>query len=448
MKGQAKQAPSLGRRMIAWQGMALLLAWPVLSLLLSYRQLYGDPTQVEAQLRDWGGLLVEAARGPADGRQHRLDAAERALVRAYSLDQLGEQLRPRYQLWSADERQLLARSAEALDPAEPSLSLSASDGQLRLHIGAAPRPPDSVLPVLAQVLPMQLGVFIWHGLWIWLSVRWGLMPLRQLAQRIAQRRAGDLTPLMVDRSYAETAPVVSSLNALLQRESQRLDAERNFLADAAHELRTPLAAVSAQAHLLLQEPEPDARRDAATALRQGIERVSHLLAQLLTMARAEARDDPAKQAGQRLDLAELLRERAALLAPLARGRHIELSLQAPDELYWLGERSALHSVIDNLLDNAIRYTPPGGRVEASLRARPGGELCLSVADDGPGIALAEQERVFERFYRVAGNSETGTGLGLAIARRMAQRLRGRIEVGGGLAGRGVGFSLILPLPAD
>lgn len=429
--------------MIAWQGLALLLAWPALSLLVSLQQVYMDSASTEQQLRDWGLLLVEAARGPAEGRQGRLDAAEQALIRASSLDLIGEQLRPRYQLRSAEGPDALAQSAEPLAAGQPSLLLDSSDGLLQLQIGAAPRPVERLLPVLGQVLPMQLGVFLWHGLWIWLSVRWGLMPLRQLAQRIAQRRAGDLTPLQVDRSYAETAPVVQALNALLQRESQRLDTERNFLADAAHELRTPLAAVSAQAHLLLQEPDPEARRDAATALRQGIERVSHLLVQLLTMARAEARDRTAHPESQLLDLAELLRERAALLAPLARSRRIELSLQAPEQLAWQGERAALHSVIDNLLDNAIRYTPPGGCVEASLQSRAHGELCLSVADDGPGIAPAERELVFERFYRVAGSSETGTGLGLAIARRMAESLGGRIEIGPGLQGRGASFSLLL-----
>lgn len=439
-----RHLPSLGRRMIAWQGLALLLAWPALSLLVSLQQVYMDSASTEQQLRDWGILLVEAARGPAEGRQGRLDAAEQALIRASSLDLIGEQLRPRYQLRSAEGQGLLAQSAEPLATEQPSLLLSSSDGRLQLQIGAAPRPVERLLPVLGQVLPMQLGVFLWHGLWIWLSVRWGLTPLRQLAQRIAQRRAGDLTPLRVDQSYAETAPLVSSLNALLQRESQRLDAERNFLADAAHELRTPLAAVSAQAHLLLQEPDPEARRDAATALRQGIERVSHLLVQLLTMARAESRDRPTARR-QRLDLAELLRERAALLAPLARGRGIELSLSGAEELQLDSERAALHSIVDNLLDNAIRYTPPGGHVEAGLQLDTDGRLRLRVADDGPGIPPAERERVFERFYRLAGTAETGTGLGLAIASRMAEQLGGRIEIGAGLDGRGAGFTLVLPL---
>lgn len=450
----ARWAPaSLSGRLIAWQALALVLAWLVLAALLTWRVVAWGSEEVNQRLQQMGTVLISAAGSPEPELAQRLAAADAAVMALLGLDEeVGSGLHPVYQVWDAQGR-LLARSPRApetrLDAAMPAGQASPwvlqrlEAGQGRQLLIAEPRevPLSTLMPVLLLVLKSQLGVFLWHGLVIWFSVRLGLRPLAQLAQRIARRPAGDLAPVQVDRLYTETAPLVTALNGLLRREGQRLEAERRFLADAAHELRTPLAAVNAQAHLLLSEQEAGARQEAASALRAGVARVSHLLAQLLTLARAETAVQALRP--ERLDVAALLRERVALLAPLARQRGIQLALQAPAPCEALVERSGLCSVVDNLVDNAIRYSPDGAQVEVALEQGPAG-LSLSVRDNGPGLAAEQRERVFERFYRVPGSSAQGTGLGLAIVKRIAERERAVLDFVDGLDGRGLGLRLRYP----
>lgn len=458
MSPATRWAPaSLSGRLIAWQALALFVAWLVLAGLLTWRGVAWGEVEVNGRLQQMATVLAPAAASPEAELAQRLKATDDAVLALLGLDgEVGAGLHPAYQVWDAEGR-LLHRSANApstrLDAAAGAgeaarwLVQRADPGQGRVLLVAEPREADigAVLPVLWLVLKSQLGVFLWHGLVIWLSVRFGLRPLAQLAQRIAQRRVGDLAPVQVDRLYTETAPLVSALNDLLAREGQRLEADRRFLADAAHELRTPLAAVTAQAHLLLGEQEPQARQEAAQALRAGVARVSHLLAQLLTLARAETAVQTLRP--ERLDMAALLRERVALLAPLARQRGIQLELQAPTHCEALLERGGLCSVVDNLVDNAIRYSPDGARVEVALEgceASGAAGLTLIVRDNGPGLAAEQRERVFERFYRVPGSTAQGTGLGLAIVKRIAERERARLDFVDGLDGRGLGLRLRYP----
>ncbi|QPF75624.1 two-component sensor histidine kinase [Roseateles sp. DAIF2] len=449
----ARWAPaSLSGRLIAWQALALLLAWLALAALLTWRFVAWGTEEVDIRLRQMGTVLVSAAGSPEPELAQRLAAANGAVMALLGLDEeVGNDLHPVYQVWDAQGR-LLARSPRApdarLDAAaapgqvSPWVVQQADAGQGRLLLVAEPRevPLSAVMPVLLLVFKSQLGIFLWHGLVIWFSVRLGLRPLAQLAQRIARRPAGELAPVQVDRLYTETAPLVSALNGLLLRESQRLEAERRFLADAAHELRTPLAAVNAQAHLLLAERAEALRAEAALALREGVARVSHLLAQLLTLARAE--DGVRVQPPELLDASALLRERVAQLAPLARQRTIELVLEAPQRVTAQLERSGFCSIVDNLVDNAIRYTPNGGRVEVRLQAAAG--LTLTVLDNGRGIPPEQRERVLERFYRAPGTTEQGTGLGLAIVKRLAERGGAGLSFIDGLDGRGIGLRLQWP----
>lgn len=456
--------PSLIRRLIAWQALALVVAWLALASVMTWVALERSPEDIDTRLRETARILTEAASGPEATLPARMQAAQGALVRITGRDLLGIAGLTHTRVLNT-QGEVLYRSSEDVPwpdaitetapppPGSPPWHLhtqAASDGSVvvqvaepgTLHLGA-------LLPVLWLVLKSQLGVFLWHGLVVWVTVRSGLAPLRQLAQRISRRRAGDLAPVQVDRLYAETAPVIHELNALLAHEAQRLEAERRFLADAAHELRTPLAAINAQAHQLLTEPDPAARADAAHALQQGITRASHLLTQLLTLARADAAAQPAAQsaAHDTLDVADLLRNRVALLVPLARARRIELALNAPEHLGARLDREGLCSVIDNLVDNAIRYGVAGGSVEVTLGtdgASPAGFIVLLVQDNGRGIAPEHRARVWERFYRIPGTSEAGTGLGLAIAQRVVQRMGGTLGFADGLDGRGVGLRCVLP----
>ncbi len=220
---------------------------------------------------------------------------------------------------------------------------------------------------------------------------------------------------------------MASLNDLLQRLGQSLESQRAFVADAAHELRTPLTALSLQAQLAQRAGTTEERGTALGQLRLGIERATHLVEQLLILARTEGQS-AARALPGRVALDELAREAAAELANLSGAKGVDLGLERVEAVAVTGERASLRTMLVNLLDNAVKYTPRGGRVDVSVRAE-GGDALIEVRDTGPGIAPDERERVFDRFYRVAGSAQTGSGLGLAIARRVAAAHDGAIELG-------------------
>ena len=269
----------------------------------------------------------------------------------------------------------------------------------------------------------------------WWATRRGIEPLNVLAMRISERKAGDTAPIEAPLVYRETLPMVQELNALLSRESRRLETERGFLADAAHELRTPLAAIAAQAHLLMGAADATERQRLCHILEAGLDRVSHLLTQLLTIARVDATGMQFEIV--RTDVAVLLRDRLAELSALARTRAITLSLDCPETLQAMVNPGGFASIIDNLVANAIRYTPSGGCVSVKLEAE-GREIAFVVCDNGPGIASTERDRVFERFYRIPGSTSQGSGLGLAIVQRIARAHNASVRFVEGIAGSGIG----------
>ncbi|MEO6276976.1 HAMP domain-containing sensor histidine kinase [Roseateles sp.] len=303
----------------------------------------------------------------------------------------------------------------------------------------------SLLSFASQQLGLQLLVaFPLMLLPLWLAVYSGLAPLRRFARRLnLLDLRQDLAPLGMDLRYTELRPVGDAFDALLQRLRQRRARERAFVHEAAHELRTPLAVVATQAHALVQAGDTAARETAAAALQQAIARSAHLSRQLLDLA---SLDNEQAAVAVDLDLAHFCAQRLAEQAPVARERGIALALDAPEQLPVRLDAVALHSVLQNLLDNALRYVARGARVEVGLQATPNG-VQLSVADDGPGIAAAERSLAFERFWRGAGHDLPGSGLGLAIVARAAERLGGQVTITDGLArpgGCGVRFELRLP----
>jgi signal transduction histidine kinase len=241
--------------------------------------------------------------------------------------------------------------------------------------------------------------------------------------------------------YAEVAPIVRALNSQLRGSAERLERERRFFAEAAHELRTPLAVLSAQAHVVANEDDPIERRRALVALESGIDRSARVVQRLLTLARLDA-----KQPGERLepmDLGELVEETVATLTARAEASGHRLDVDASPVIL-LGSEEALRAALENLIDNALRYTPAGTTIDVSVTQRAG--VChLVVADDGPGIPAEHQGRVFERFERLGRCSDEGTGLGLAIVRRVAELHGGEAAYEPGEGGRGCRFSLRLPI---
>ena len=258
------------------------------------------------------------------------------------------------------------------------------------------------------------------ALLIWLLVDHALRPVQRLAQELRLRDAGSFAPLEEHDLPSEVQPVAHAINSLLARLKLAFDSQRAFVADAAHELRSPLTALKLQLQLLARAADDQARKAAAAQLDQGVERASRLIVQLLTAARtAPAEAGPAMQP---VDLAALARAAAAEAWPLAEARRIDLGLDAPSAVGMTADADALQILMRNLLDNAIRYTPEGGRVDMAVTAAPDA-LRLTVDDSGPGIPAADRERAFQRFYRGrrADGDDDGSGLGLAIVANIAAR---------------------------
>jgi len=284
----------------------------------------------------------------------------------------------------------------------------------RLAADAALR---SVAPML-YIAPL-LALAIW-----WIAAQ-TLAPLRRVAASLRERDEQSLQPLATDGLPEEVAPLVSALNALLQRLAGSRDAQRAFVADAAHELRSPLTALKLQLQMLQRAPDDTTRADAIDTLTGGIERAARLVEQLLTLARSE----PGAAAAplETLDLSALVRAAVADVVPFAHARASMLELDADERVEVRGDAAALTALARNLADNAVRYSPPGSRIELRVSGDDGVPT-LVVDDSGPGIPADERGHVFDRFYRRASNDEAGTGLGLAIVRGVAERHRAQVEL--------------------
>lgn len=277
---------------------------------------------------------------------------------------------------------------------------------------------------------------------VWWSVRSGLKPLARFADALRGRHQGDLRPVEHPVRHRELQPLADALEGLLAQLRQKLDRERAFVQDAAHEIRTPLAVVGTQAHVLAHACGSEERARAHALLNQAIERASHLAHQLLMLATLDGGE---RAMLRRVDVAQAVRVLLAQVAPQALARGMELSLDAPDELWMPIDEPAFGSIVGNLVDNAIRYGRDEGSIVVSLRDDQE-RFTLHVRDDGPGIPESERGRIFERFYRVAGNDRPGSGLGLAIVRQAAARMGGHVVLTPGLGGEGAGFLVSLPVP--
>lgn len=275
---------------------------------------------------------------------------------------------------------------------------------------------------------------------VWIAAAQGIKPLRLLGERIQMRGAEDLSPLGVDPKYAELKPLVKALEDLLAQLRGKVERERSFVNDAAHELRTPLAVIGAQAHVLSRSTDPQERQEAAQHLAHAIARGSHLIQQLLELATMDGAERPATQY---IDVAELTRRHLAQASKDADHRRLELILEAPDSLVFELAVPLFESVLRNLLDNAVKYVEAGGQIVVTLR-RDARELVLSVVDSGPGIPPEEHELVFERFHRGSGTLAQGTGLGLSIARQACQRMGGTIGLAQAPGGSGCAFTVVIP----
>ena len=275
---------------------------------------------------------------------------------------------------------------------------------------------------------IMLLTYPFLGVMIWIIVGRGLGILRKVAREVSQRKANYLEPVNVDVVPTEIEPLVRELNHLFARLKEAFEREKRFAADAAHELRTPLAAISSQVQVALRAEHAEAK-DAMEKVLKGVDRSTHVVQQLLTMSRMVP--DANLEEPQPVDMQKLASEIIMSLVPLAIEKDIEVGLEASenDDLQVLGNGTSIGILIRNLVDNAIRYTPEGGEVTVKIqRDKANKQIILRVVDTGPGIPEELRDRVFERFFRVVGTNTKGSGLGLSIVAQIVRLHKATLEL--------------------
>jgi len=269
--------------------------------------------------------------------------------------------------------------------------------------------------ILPQFIIIPLAVML-----VWFGLSRGLRPLTRLRKMIETRDPADLSPIATRRVPEELEPLVEAFNEMLERMKKNVEAQQRFVADAAHQMRTPLTGLKTQAQLAFRETDPDALRHALRQIAMGVDRAGRLVNQLLTLARTEGGGEPAQQKHEPLDLAQLIREVVEDWVMVAIEKGIDLGYESEGPAMITGNAFLLRELAKNLVDNALRYTPLGGRVTCRILANPN-TVVFEVEDDGVGISEADSELVFERFYRVNDAASEGSGLGLAIVQEIAMQ---------------------------
>ncbi|HZW25910.1 MAG TPA: sensor histidine kinase [Gallionella sp.] len=292
------------------------------------------------------------------------------------------------------------------------------------------------------VIPQLLLILIAVGA-IWLALKQGLEPLERLRQEVVQRKRNDLSQLDGSLAPEEVRPLIDAVNDLLERLEQMMQAQQRFVADAAHQLRTPLAGLKMQAELAMRENDPERIHSALQNILTSSRHGTRLVNQLLVLARNE----PGVQDEEHftgVELNSLAQECTAELVPMALEKNIDMGYEgSPAPLEIQGDENSLTEMLVNLIDNAVRYTPEGGHITVGVGDTDQGPE-LYVEDDGPGIPPEHRERVFERFYRVLGSGQSGSGLGLAIVAEVAKRHGAEIRLDEGKGGVGTRIGIRFP----
>lgn len=450
--------PSLSRRIVVAIFIAFAIVFAVLMGYSFVEAFLPDNGLADVGRKNFvqalGGPLVES--GNADQIRIAAQMAEK-IIQTQSAQQDARSV-PRILVWDSAGNQVYAAPdlADEIHAASPpglsDLSVRgiphrataiAANGYIVEVIDSVEGNQIDFLMVMTKGLLIDMAIALPFVLIpAWLAVRGGLRPLRELSASLLRRHPNDLTAVEAPTPYAEMTPLVDALNALLAQLRRKIAREQAFVHDAAHELQTPLAVIANQIHVLASAELAAARTDAKQSAEHAVQRASHLVRQLLELARVDA--EPAT-ADEEINIAAVAREVLARAVPVATAKAVEVSLLAPNTLWLRVNAHALYSIIGNLVDNAVRYVGQGGHVVVELDAHPASSS-LRVLDDGPGIAEADRERVFDRFYRVAGSDEAGSGLGLAIVRQAVASMAGTITLGPGLEGRGCCFTVEVPIP--
>ena len=439
--------PSLRRRLLFLLSGTVLAAWLATAVFTYFDARKEIGEMLDAHLAQSAGLIAAQL-------EHELDDDHEAKVpRQYKHER-----KIAFQVWDRKDR-LLLRSASA--PASRLQSQSEGYGDATIdgkrwrlfsrwdesrhylvQVGERYELRDELAESVASHLlhPLYFALPA-LALLIWLAVGAGLAPLAGVAREVGRRAPDNLAHLDAANAPREISPLIAALNVLFDRLRTSLEQERRFTADAAHELRTPLAAVKTQAQVALGATDDAERGRALAKVVSGTDRAARLVEQLLVLARLDPQT--ALPPGQTVDLLVLAQQGVAEIAPAAAGKGIEVGLATGAAAPVAGDAVLLAVLLRNLLDNAVRYTPPGGEVEVSVRHADGG-VALTVADNGPGIPEAERAQVFERFHRLLGSGEAGSGLGLSIVRRIADLHRAGVSLDTGPGGRGLRVEVRFP----
>lgn len=448
--------PSLLRRMLLVQVLLVTLLWTaILGFVIAEGRELPELFHNQA-LYEVAFAATESLADSPQGQEHVLQMMGNALAASFSDGDTGTSFSPI--MYVRSDGRLLYKS----NPDAPLLRNRQFGVVETLEAdGKAWRALSRVSPggtVVTMALPDTWGLMMTIGtrgyylgplvislpfllLPAWLSIHLALRPWRKLSHEIEVRAPSNLQPLDFQPRHRELRPLVSSINTLLQRVSEVTQRERTFIADAAHEMRTPLAALRINAEALRQPRDEAARLELLGNLLRSSDRATRMVGQLLKLMRSDA----ACAAPQAMALEQLVQDRMAVLDALAAQRGVELELlfneAAPVRI--CGERESLTSLIDNLVENAIKYSPPQGLVMVQVSKR-GESAQLQVLDSGPGIAAEYREQVFQRFYRIADQPQSGSGLGLSIARSAVERHGGSISLHDGPSG-GLRVTVYMPL---
>ncbi|MFC5698033.1 ATP-binding protein [Pseudomonas sp. GCM10022186] len=442
------------RRRTLWLVMVLLLMGTLLIVYLNYRDSSHEVEEIyDAQLAQNARLLLGVMHMPLASSER--DALYRAFNDALSRAEPRKVGHPyesklAFHVWNREGHSLVhSASAPPFDHAPirtgfHSLQLAGHhwrgfvlpDPEQGLLIWVGERDDvrqDLVQRIVRHTLwPNLIGILILATL-VWLAIGWGLRPLQNMAQVIRSRHAESLAPLQIVPLPRELEPMQAAINRLLGQIEQMLQRERRFIGDAAHEMRTPLAVLRLHAQNALEAASEEQRAEALRFLTLGVDRLTRVVQQLLTMARMEP--ELARQKWQPLDLESRVREHLAELTPLLLDKGLELVLEVADgDFHTISDAAAIGIALQNLVTNAANFSPQGGEVKVSLREDGEDFFLLRVEDQGPGIDEAKLARLFERFY--SEDNPQGAGLGLAIVQMVANRLGGSIALrnreGGGL----------------
>lgn len=281
--------------------------------------------------------------------------------------------------------------------------------------------------ILANVVVPQLLLILMATGTVYLGISRGLVPLKRLQRAVSDRNHLDLTPVEIHGVPGEVRPLVEEVNELMQRLGKTLDFQNRFIADAAHQLKTPVAGLKAQIEMALRENDPEQVRHSLAQLYVGADRLSRLVRQLLSLARNEPGATDTVQL-QALDLNAFALDISMGWVPHAIKEGVDLGFEGAEPVLIDADADRLRELINNLIDNAVRYSQQGGRVTVAVAMSEGGEGRLSINDDGPSIPVEERSRIFERFHRLLGSHADGSGLGLAIVSEIASLHGARITL--------------------